>query len=64
MPLSAYGVLLTTYYVLLVRTVEADELDGLLQAPHAALGALHRQLEEEVLLLRLRVGGVGVLGLG
>ena len=33
--------------------VEADELDRLLEAPHAALHALHRHLEHEVLLLRL-----------
>eukprot|EP00964_Phaeocystis_antarctica_P100247 scaffold65933_cov57-Phaeocystis_antarctica.AAC.1 len=33
--------------------VEADELDGLLEAPHAALHALHGQLEQAVLVLRV-----------
>ena len=37
--------------------VERDELDRLLQAPHAALHALHAQLEHHVLVLRVLVRG-------
>ena len=39
------------------HTVVGDELDRLLQAPHAALHALHAQLEHHVLVLRVLVRG-------